>query len=81
MEMVGEILQRDYYILPSSVHEVVILPYSREISKREMDDMVKDINETQVAEEEVLSDHVYLYERSTGRFLGKNVRQAGGNTR
>ena len=41
--------------------------------------MVRDINETQVAEEEVLSNHVYLYERSTGRFLGRNIKQAGGN--
>ena len=79
MEDVGEILQGDYYILPSSIHEVVIVPYTREISRKEMDDMVKDINETQVAEEEVLSNHVYLYERSTGRFLGRNVKQAGGD--
>lgn len=79
METIGEILQEDYYILPSSIHEVVIVPYTREISRREMDDMVRDINETQVADEEVLSNHVYLYERSTGRFLGRNVRSSMGN--
>lgn len=79
MEMIGEILKKDYYILPSSVHEVVIVPYSREISRRDMDDMVREINETQVAEEEVLSNHVYLYERRSGRLLGKSAARAGGS--
>lgn len=79
MEMIGEVLKQDYFILPSSIHEVVIVPYTREISRAEMDDMVRDINETQVAEEEVLSNHVYLYERSTGRLYGRSARRAGGS--
>lgn len=66
-EMIGQILRKDYYILPSSVHEVVIVPYSRELSVEEMNEMVEEINVTQLAEEEVLSGHVYLYERSSGK--------------
>ena len=65
--MIGQILRKDYYILPSSVHEVVIVPYSRELSVEEMNEMVEEINVTQLAEEEVLSGHVYLYERSSGK--------------
>ena len=34
LEMIGEILKEDFYILPSSIHEVIILPKSREIDKR-----------------------------------------------
>lgn len=67
MEMIGQILKNDYYILPSSVHEVVIVPCAGGLDCGEMDEMVRDINATQVAEEEVLSNHVYLYERSSGR--------------
>ena len=69
MEMIGEILRRDYYILPSSVHEVVIVPYSQEIRPREMDEMVREINVTQVPEEEVLSSHVYFYDRGNGKLM------------
>lgn len=66
LEMIGDIVGEDYYILPSSVHEVIIVPESRSLPVGEMDAMVKDINETQVAEEDVLSDHAYFYERRNG---------------
>ena len=41
LEMIGEILKEDFYILPSSIHEVIILPKSREIAKEELDAMVR----------------------------------------
>ena len=66
LEMIGGILRSDYYVLPSSVHEVVIVPCSEGLSAAELDEMVKNINATQVAEEEVLSDHVYLYDVKAG---------------
>ena len=66
LEMVGQILCRDFYVLPSSVHEVVIVPCFPGMDCHEMDEMVRDINDTEVAAEEVLGDHVYLYERSSG---------------
>ena len=37
LEMIGEILKEDFYILPSSIHEVIILPKSREIAKGELE--------------------------------------------
>ena len=67
LEMIGEILKEDFYILPSSIHEMIILPKSREIAKEELDAMIQDINHTQVDTEEVLSDHAYLYERGLGK--------------
>lgn len=77
LEMIGNILQTDFYVLPSSVHEVVITPCQQEISCSELDEMVRDINRTQVAEEEILSDHAYLYERRTGRLRIGAERRAG----
>ena len=77
LEMIGEILQRDYYVLPSSVHEVVIVPFSLSLDRGELDEMIREINVTQVAEEEVLSNHAYLYERRTGTLGSGNARQAG----
>lgn len=65
--MIWNILQTDYYVLPSSVHEVIIIPCHKSITCEELDEMIQDINETQVDAEEVLSNHAYLYERSSGR--------------
>lgn len=53
----------DLIILPSSVHEVLLLPYTDGTDFRQLKDMVECVNRTEVSEEEVLSDHVYLYSR------------------
>jgi hypothetical protein len=63
LDMAGQVLGEDYYVLPSSVHEVVLVPVSKSMEPGEMDAMVMEINQTQVAEEEILSDHAYLYQR------------------
>lgn len=67
LDMAGRILEDDYYVLPSSVHEVVLVPESKGMAPDEMDAMVAEINETQVGEEEILSSHAYIYERKTRR--------------
>lgn len=51
----------DLYILPSSVHEVILIPKNEFPDKDNLSCMVKDINESEVAADEVLSDHVYEY--------------------
>lgn len=66
-EMIGDILGSDYYILPSSVHEVIITPVNDAVVCSDLEEMVQEINETQVADEEILSDHVYCYRRNTGK--------------
>ena len=67
LKMIGQILKKDYYILPSSVHEVVIVPYSDEFDLCELDEMVKEINDTQLDEEDVLSDHAYFVDHRSGK--------------
>lgn len=63
LEMIGDILEEDFYVLPSSIHEIVIVPESKSLDQEEMDEMVAEINESQVAPEEVLADHAYFYRR------------------
>lgn len=77
LEMVGDILQEDYYILPSSIHEVIIVPVSKGLVPEEMNRMVKEINETQVLDEEVLSNHAYIYERTKKKLKGCSLQSAG----
>lgn len=57
-------LGADLYILPSSVHEVILLPKLSMFEKDELVNMVKKVNTEGVAADEVLSDHVYEYNRT-----------------
>ena len=55
----------DFYILPSSVHEVLIVPKREDMHLSDLEAMVQEVNATQVAPNEVLSDHVYEYDPET----------------
>jgi len=61
-KMISEKVGGDYYILPSSIHECLIVPMSGSMSYQELEAMVQEVNETQVMPEERLSDHVYQYD-------------------
>jgi len=63
MDRIAEKIGTSYYILPSSVHETIIVPASitESSSLENLAEMVIEINGTQVAPDEVLSDHVYRY--------------------
>lgn len=50
------------FVLPSSMHELIFVPVTEEIRQTELDEMVKEINETQVEAGEVLSNHSYYYD-------------------
>lgn len=67
LERVGDELNADYYILPSSRHEVIALK-EREEEKLDavlLKEMVKEVNSTVVHTEDFLSDSVYRYSRDT----------------
>ncbi len=56
-------IESSFYILPSSIHELILLPSTGNINREEIEEMVKEINMVQVAPDEVLSDSVYYYDR------------------
>ena len=62
MEKVSQAMEDDLYILPSSVHECIAIPAQDRSREDELRDMVREINETQVLPEEVLSNQVYFYD-------------------
>ncbi|WP_186423789.1 DUF5688 family protein [Lacrimispora celerecrescens] len=53
----------DVVILPSSTHEVILVPDDGKLDYGELRKMVGEINESEVPEEEVLSDRIYKYSR------------------
>lgn len=57
------------YILPSSIHEIIVVPNENSGSLSELSELVKDINQKHVSEEEVLSDNAYYYDRTERKFL------------
>ncbi len=64
IEKISKSIPEGFYILPSSIHEVLILPKNQG-EKAMLENMVQEINETQVAPDEVLSDFVSEYDSQT----------------
>lgn len=53
----------DFYIIPSSVHEVLLVPCSKELDSEYLTSLVQEVNSSELSTEDILSDHVYLYSR------------------
>lgn len=63
LEKIGQFIGKNYCILPSSTEELIVIPFASEINTEELNEMIREINQTQVKEEERLADHCYLYIR------------------
>ncbi len=63
----AEQLNRDLIIIPSSVHEVLLTPCEDGVSYEDLNAMVLLVNRSEVSPEDQLSNHVYLYDRSTDK--------------
>lgn len=61
--------KRNFYLLPSSIHEMILLPEQGAETPQRLKDMITEVNRTQVAPEEVLSDSLYYYD-----FREENVK-------
>lgn len=59
--------ESDLVILPSSQHEVLLMPCTEGTVPAELQEIVREVNRTELSEEEVLSDSVYLYSRETNQ--------------
>ncbi len=55
------VIDSSMYIIPSSIHEVLLLPADKNDEAESIKQMVKEVNDTQVEAEEVLSYSVYFY--------------------
>ena len=57
----------DLYIIPSSVHELLLLPAGDDDESSSIRNIIQEVNETQLLEEEILSDSLYIYDRALGQ--------------
>lgn len=74
MEKLSEKLDDNLYLLPSSVHETLIIPAST-MSYDEALHMVTEVNRETVSEKDFLSDNVYVYDKELKAFKTQNVNQ------
>lgn len=68
LEYYAEQMGGDYYLIPSNVHEFLIIP----ISSGEPDALqatIREINQTKLAPEAVLADHAYPYSAAEKRLM------------
>ena len=59
-------IESDLYIIPSSIHEIILVPSSLGMKPDDITDMIQDINGTEVDTEDILSNHVYFFSMDTG---------------
>lgn len=57
-----ESIGKNYYLLPSSIHEFLIVPEEEGVFSVHLKEIVKEVNENHIAEEEFLSDSVYYFD-------------------
>lgn len=63
LKEIGEKLGCDYYVLPSSTHEVLIVPVNAGLEVEMLSAMVHEVNENEVSAQDKLSDKVQYYDR------------------
>ena len=64
----AEGMDRNILILPSSIHEVLLLPDDGLFSYNDLAHLVTFINQTEVPAQDRLSNQVYRYSRSEDHF-------------
>lgn len=63
LEQLAATVGEDYYLIPSSVHEFILLPVSQDRTAEELKAMIREVNSKEIPVEDVLSDSLYLYSR------------------
>ncbi len=69
LSSIANVLGGDYYIIPSSIHEVIILPADISGENNNINSMIRCVNTEMLAREEILSEHAYLYSSESGKLL------------
>ena len=66
MEKVHETIGEDFFIIPSSRHEILAVPESMVTDPKHLKAIVEDVNSTEVSLEDKLSDNIYHYDATKG---------------
>ena len=61
LEWFAKKMKSDFYIIPSSIHEMLLLTVDADIDPKHIQSVIHDVNRSVVLEEEILSDNLYFY--------------------
>lgn len=76
LDQAAEALGGDFYVLPSSVHEVLLVADDGSMEIGYLEEMVRSVNETEVSPAERLSDNVYHYDSKAHIFENARTFEA-----
>lgn len=65
----AEALGSSLYIIPSSIHELLLIPVTNANEIQDIKNMIREINDTQVKMEEILSYSLYLFDKEKGKIV------------
>ena len=65
LEKIAEQVDGNFFVLPSSVHEVILVADDGSVPLKELESVVKSINQTELQPQDFLSDHVYHFDKDT----------------
>lgn len=69
MKKLSEQYNTGFYLIPSSVHEVLLMPENSKDSLSGISSLVDQVNHEHVRKEDILSNHAYYYDRKENRFI------------
>lgn len=67
LEQIDRLIPEGCYLIPSSVNELIVVPKGKDVSPHELGKLVREVNGTYVAKQEILSDRVYEYDKEAGK--------------
>lgn len=65
LQMLFERFDCDIVLIPSSIHECILIPYENGISFKKLNELISTINQTLIDEQEILADRAYLLKKGT----------------
>lgn len=74
LNQVHDMLDGDFIVLPSSIHEVICVPVTEDMKPDDLRAMVHEVNMTQVAPNEFLSDNIMKYDGQKLKMVTDNIK-------
>lgn len=65
----AEKLESDLLVIPSSIHEVILIPEGQGVEGEELNRLIRSVNESELNPKDVLSDHAYRFPRKEGHLV------------
>lgn len=67
LKKVGKIFDSDLFLIPSSIHEIILIPKYANITREELNFILNDVNRGFLKNDEILGEKVMIYDVSQGK--------------